>query len=344
MFDRFFGKALLLGAVVLGGGVTFGGDGVFKVAFGSCGSQEHPLPIFDEVVKQKPDVFVFLGDNIYGDTDDMGVLRAKYAKLGAKPTFQRLKAAVPLIATWDDHDYGRDDAGKEYPFKVESKGVMLDFFDEPKDSERREREGIYQDYRYEVDGKVVQVILLDVRTFLDERVRAQGKSPFFYRVPYGIQTDVTKSILGEVQWKWLGEKLREPADFRLIGTGSQFGISYNGYEAWPNFPHEVERMKKLVLDTKAERVVFLTGDVHYGEVSKLANPGGYPLYDFTSSGLSSTWKFACPNTNRIEGPIMENHFGLLTIDFGAGKVKGELWDVTGNQRVEYTIPFGDIEF
>ena len=64
---------------------------VMKIAFGSCGWQDHPLPIFYEVVKQDPDLFIFLGDNIYGDTKIMDTLRAKYNRLGAKESFQHLK-------------------------------------------------------------------------------------------------------------------------------------------------------------------------------------------------------------------------------------------------------------
>lgn len=92
-----------------------------KIAFGSCGHQDNPLIIFDQVVKHNPDLFIFLGDNIYGDTDDMEVLKAKYQKLGSKPTFQKLKSAMPILATWDDHDFGRNDAGRHYPHKAESK-------------------------------------------------------------------------------------------------------------------------------------------------------------------------------------------------------------------------------
>ena len=77
----------------------------------------------------------------------------------------------------------------------------------------------------------------------------------------------------------------------------------------------------LIKKNKANGVVFITGDVHYSEISKLETDF-YPIYDFTSSGLSSTWHFATPNKNRIEGPIMDNHFGLITIlNFGQRNIR-----------------------
>ena len=103
-------------------------DTPFKIAFGSCGKQDHPLPVFKEVIKQKPNLFIFLGDNIYGDTHDMELLRNKYKQLGSKESYQHLIKNTEVLATWDDHDYGRNDAGKNYPQKQASKQIFLDFF------------------------------------------------------------------------------------------------------------------------------------------------------------------------------------------------------------------------
>jgi glycerophosphoryl diester phosphodiesterase len=152
-------------------------------------------------------------------------------------------------------------------------------------------------------------------------------------------------LLGEQQWQWLEEQLRQPADLRLICSGSQFGIEFNGYEAWANYPHEQERLCRLIRDTRAEGVLFLTGDVHYGEISRLRSPGMYPLYDITSSGITSVWDFATPNRNRIEGPIMENNIGLITIRWDIDPViELELIDEMDNSRSSYTIKRSQLTF
>ena len=85
-----------------------------RIAFGSCADQNRPQPILEEVVARDPDLFVYLGDNIYGDTEDMGELRAKYSVLAAKPEFQALREHCPTLAVWDDHDYGAIDSGRGY--------------------------------------------------------------------------------------------------------------------------------------------------------------------------------------------------------------------------------------
>ncbi|MEJ6524075.1 MAG: alkaline phosphatase D family protein [Opitutales bacterium] len=325
-------------------------DTQFKIAFGSCGKQDHPLPVFKEVIKQKPNLFIFLGDNIYGDTHDMELLRNKYKQLGSKESYQHLIKNTEVLATWDDHDYGQNDSGKEYPHKEASKKIFLDFFKEPKNSERYKHKGIYHSVYKKAGDKIIQIILLDNRTFRDDLIRfPKGQkvpSRFFYRPQYLPHTDDFQTFLGEEQWTWLENELRKNADLRIIASGSQFSHEYNGYESWTNFPHEQERLIQLIKKTKAEHLLFISGDVHYAEVSKFEHSDCYPIYDITSSGLSSTWRFATPNKNRLEGPIMENHFGLLTVDFDqeAPKVKAEIWDVRGNQRVDYDIPLSEISF
>jgi len=136
-----------------------------RIAFGSCARQDKPQPIWDAVVETKPQRFLFLGDNIYADTEDMDVMRAKYALLAKQPGFQKLKGTCPILATWDDHDYGANDAGAAYPKKQEAQQVFLDFFEVPKNDPRRMQEGVYNAHVFGPAGKRVQVILLDGRYF-----------------------------------------------------------------------------------------------------------------------------------------------------------------------------------
>lgn len=323
---------------------------VSRIAFGSCGHEDKPQPILDTARMHRPDLFVWLGDNIYGDTRDMRVLREKYARLGAKPEFQRLRQSCRMLATWDDHDYGWNDAGRHYPYKQASKEIFLEFWGEPADSPRRKHEGIYTSYLFESGGRRVQMILLDNRTFRDDLRTYRGElhreGRFFYPLDYYPHETPDSTLLGEEQWRWLETELQKPADLRIIGSGTQFGISYNGYEAWANFPHERQRMLDLIKKTRANGVIFITGDVHYGEISVLHEPGLYPIYDVTASGITSTWYFATPNDNRIEGPVMDNHFGQISIDWAQSDplITMEIFDIRGNQRVEHQVRLSEITF
>ena len=111
------------------------------IAFGSCGREDNDrgqTKIWTAIQGQKPGLFLFLGDNIYGDSDDIVVLEKKYGELKAQPKYREFReSGAVIMGTWDDHDYGRNDAGAEYPIKKESQQAFLDFFDVPKDSPRR---------------------------------------------------------------------------------------------------------------------------------------------------------------------------------------------------------------
>ena len=324
---------------------------IFSIAFGSCSSEESDLPIFNNIVKHQPDLFIFLGDNIYGDTKNIDTLKKKYLKLSNKLSFQNLIKNIPVIATWDDHDYGWNDIGKDYLLKKESKEVFLNFFGVCDSSMRRDHDGIYHSYFYQIKDKIIQIILLDLRTFRDDLTNYNGefkadKRYNFYKQDYAPNYDKNITILGKKQWSWLENELKINADVRIIGSSTQFGVEWNGYETWENFPKEKQKMIDLIKNTNANNLFFISGDVHYSEISKIETEF-YPLYDFTSSGLSSTWHFATPNKNRIEGPIMDNHFGLITIDFTETNnefVKFENWDIHDNQRFEYTIDLKNIDF
>jgi len=182
------------------------------IAFGSCSDQKRPQPLWDDIVAQKPDLWIWLGDNIYGDSQNMDTLRAKYNLQKSNPVYQQLRQSTPIIGVWDDHDYGVDDGGKEYPMREESQQVMLDFFDVPTDSPLRQQEGGYSVYTYGPKGKRVKVILLDGRYFRDP-LKKDGKA----NVP-----DPTGDVLGEAQWQWLEEQLNtSDADMHIIGSGIQ---------------------------------------------------------------------------------------------------------------------------
>jgi alkaline phosphatase D len=136
---------------------------ISRIAFGSCLHQDKPQRIWDAVLSAQPDLFLFLGDNIYGDTRDITQLREQYTKLAAQPGFQRLKKSSRIFAVWDDHDYGENDAGASYPLKELSRQTFLEFWQEPRTSARWSRNGVYTSRLYGPPGNRVQIIMPDLR-------------------------------------------------------------------------------------------------------------------------------------------------------------------------------------
>ena len=292
-----------------------------KILFGSCGHQDKKIPIFNAINKEKGDLFIFLGDNIYGDTNDMDVLADKYQRLGAKPGFKTLKAQTPIIAMWDDHDYGQNDAGREYPHKEQSRQIMLNFWDEPANSARRTRpDGIYTSYMYGENEQTIQVIMPDLRWNRDAlnhvgELEYYTKRKLNNQGPYSPSEVKGASMLGEAQWQWLEQELKKPAAIKLIASSLQLLPDFTGWESWANFPEDRNRLFALIKKHKVNGVVIISGDTHWGEISKYQQNLDYPLIEMTSSGLTEKWKDVSPNKHRVGDFTHNVNYGDLSVDW-----------------------------
>lgn len=312
------------------------------VAFGSCAEQRRPQPIWDAVLARKPQLFLFLGDNIYADTEDMAAMEQEYERLDRIPGFRRLRATTPHWAVWDDHDYGANDGGRDYPKKAESQRLFLRFWREPADSPRWRRPGLYDAKVFGPEGRRVQVILLDTRTFRSPlKPRPGGEDEVQGRwVPDpGPEAD----MLGEEQWRWLEAQLKVPAELRLLVSSIQVVADNHGWEKWGNLPAERRRLFDLIRRTQAKGVVVLSGDRHFGELAVTDAGLGYPLYDFTSSGLNQggpNFRYRPADPSRLAAQTRGDNFGVVRIDWSRPDplVRLECRDVDGDLRFVETIP------
>ncbi len=292
-----------------------------RVAFGSCSHEFDSIQMWDNIRTHQPRTWIWLGDNIYGDTEDMSIMKAKYDMQKQRPSYQKFMQSMDIYGIWDDHDYGLNDGGKSYPMKDESKLLMLDFLDVPDVVGVRNRKGAYQSYLIENEGLVIKLILLDTRYFRDSLEINIQAPPLYYPNEEG-------TILGDVQWKWLeGELTNSAADIHLIGSSIQTIPDEQGYEKWGNFPNERKRLFNLIVETKPARPIILSGDRHIAEFSKINLEGlDYPLYEFTSSGLTHTWSSERqePNQYRIGELIIKKNFGMIDIEHDENTIRIKL--------------------
>jgi len=262
-----------------------------RIAFGSCAVQERSQPVLDAIRRLSPQLFIYMGDNVYGDvaldnpSADLPELRQAYGRLSRRSEFRRLVHSVPLMAVWDDHDYGSNDAGAEFRFRQESERLFRRFWGIGDDDPRAGREGLYFARIFGPPGKRVQIILLDTRSFRSplKRVADWKKSG---RPGYVPDDDPAKTMLGEVQWAWLERQLLKPAEVRLRVSSVQVIAEGHPFEKWANLPLERQRLFNLIALTGANGVVFLSGDRHAGALYEYAEGTPYPFYEVTSSSLN----------------------------------------------------------
>ncbi|MFD1095489.1 alkaline phosphatase D family protein [Salegentibacter chungangensis] len=295
-------------------------DPDFTIAFGSCNKQDEKQPLWRPILKNEPDVFVWGGDNIYADSRNMKEIEAGYKEQKKNKNYQKMLASVEVMGTWDDHDYGKNDGGAAWEYRDESQQLFLDFFNVPEDSERRDRRGVYEAQTFKTEEGSLKIISLDTR---------------YFRTPLKKSDDPDKryepsegDMLGAEQWQWLEQELvNSEADFNVIMSSIQVLSKEHGFETWGNFPDEVEKLKSIIRYSGAKNVILLSGDRHISEFSKTEVDGlGYPLIDFTSSGLTHVYEEFSgePNQYRVGKVVNKISFGLLKFDFDKGLVLMEM--------------------
>jgi alkaline phosphatase D len=326
-------------------------NAITKIAWGSCANQDKRQPIWGAIAQTNPDLFLFIGDNIYADTNDPEVMRRKYEIMRQKPEFARFREAVPIMAMWDDHDYGINDGGAEYEMKVESRKQFCDFWNVAQDSPRRTRpDGIYTSEIIGPDGRKVQIILPDLRwnrtpiqsTFSGrESYERWARAQFLARKPipgpYIRNPDDAATMLGASQWQWLEGELEKPADLRIFASSLQVVADFPGWEAWINYHHDHQKLIEAIRRHRSNALICLSGDTHYGEISRLDVNVPYPLWDFTSSGITEVWPVIPPNSRRIGEAYRDRNFGLIQIDWDSNSVKVSIHGENGAVKLEQSI-------
>jgi len=291
----------------------------FRIAFGSCNKHRIKNNLWDDVLAVDPNVWVWGGDVVYADTDNMKKLKSIYDSQNNEEGYLKLRSKIPVIGTWDDHDYGLNDGGEEFTAKKESQQAFLDFLKVGKKDFRREKEGVYASHEYTTAKGSVKVLVLDTRYFRTALTPDTKTKKRIKPNAYGEGT-----ILGFKQWKWLENELKNSeANFNIIVSSIQFLSNEHGFECWGNFPHEVDKLKELIASSKAKGVLILSGDRHISEFSKTTvEELSYPLIDFTSSGLTHSYSSFTtePNPYRVGSVVSVKSFGLLEFYFDKKKV------------------------
>jgi len=304
-----------------------------NIVFGSClDTHEHPL--LDRTLTLPRDLFIFMGDNIYADKGGIPMMQEKYALLKNSSFFRVLKSK-PILATWDDHDFGLNDGGAEYAHKKEAQAEFWNWLDEPADSPRRNQEGVYHSKIFGPAGKRVQIILLDTRYFRSPLKKVQKDKAMVggASVP---TDDESTTLLGVEQWTWLEKVLREPSVIRIIVSSIQFAPTAHGGECWANFPHEKRRMLNLI---KGHTAVVLSGDRHWCEFSRDG------VFDFTSSSMTQKHPRGTPteNPNRIIPKTYHlPNVGLLQIDWSARTATAQVIGEDGESKIKHQAAFSEL--
>lgn len=286
-----------------------------KIAVASCTKiqQIEHQPVWSEILKEKPDVLLLLGDNIYLDhghhSDPVKLqeeLQQLYAAQFAEPNFAALISDIrarnaTLLAIYDDHDFlGNNRYGGDHDpaLSEAAREEFIRAFSPPL---------IGRDVYRMFSSSLVDIIVLDER---------------FYRQSPAVSRNDRDAILGEKQWIWFEEAVTSSkAKFLVIASSTTFHTF--GDESWEQYPGAFERMRGMLRDCRGRMII--SGDVHRNA-----------LYD--DSGVLEIVTSAVARKGIVFGSPRKN-YGILT--FGDDAARVELRSLKAGWRFDVTIPFAN---
>ena len=287
---------------------------ILSLGFGSCLHQDRSMAILKTIEKKELDLFMFIGDNVYGDQEDgeLDKLIRTYKK-----QYKNLENFLNNVETefiWDDHDFGLNDGGSSYRYKDKAKDLFLKTWQIPDNDPRRLRDGLYFDKKITKNGLKVHLIFLDNRSFksewkLTDEFNKEGKER------YVEDFDPEKTLLGKKQWQWLKDKLKEDSDVKIILSSLQILSLGHGWESWDKFPLEREKLFKLIDEFNLSNLFILSGDRHRGGFYRFKTDGDNEIYEFTSSSLNLPIPFNAEEEGplRIGSTYRKANFGIIKI-------------------------------
>ena len=318
------------------------------IAIGSCfflAAAEAPwnasaygdgFEIFDAIASKAPDLMVWMGDNLYfqpPDELDPASMAARYRRQRALPALQRLLVAAPQIAIWDDHDYGPNDSDMSYVLKGESLALFRQYWANPSYG-LPDVPGIFGRARF---GDV-DLFLLDDR---------------WYRSANKLVDAPDKTMFGAQQLGWLRNALvYSRATLKLVVNGSQMWNRANRFEGFNHYSYEQKAFAEWLVAQRVAGVMFASGDRHFTELLRIERPGAYPVYEFTSSPLTSRpWenpeRGEQANPDVVPGTLIgKRQFGLirLTGPARARRIALESYDQKGQLLWRQELRAQDLRF
>jgi alkaline phosphatase D len=323
-----------------------------RVLLASCNDEEQESPTLAQLAREEADLFLMIGDNVYGDRDGRGYVnnqpeldevRESFADLAKRPEFQAVRAKFPMMVAWDDHDYGANDGGRNFAFRNYAELIHETFWGLG-DEDVGQWPGTYYARTFGPDGQRVQVIMLDTRYFRSDltptdEYGAEGKERYV-PAPAGSYQD----MLGSAQWTWFQNQLQAPADIRLVVSSIQVMPTVHGWESWDKLPKERQRLFDMVESTGANGVVFLTGDRHTGFIYEEPGVLPYEANELTASSLNVSFAEESPEMDerQVGAAYPPENYGAVEIDWTGRNVRFEIRDADGQTVRENEIAFSDI--
>lgn len=258
-----------------------------RVAIASCarvgwmGGDYGPLSIWNELEFTAPDALFFLGDWVYPDNlfqalfylkPSLAEIKNRYVESWLSLQIFRQSKLIPTFSILDDHDYGFQGANRRN--NLDRQHLMFEYF--------RSFFPIFETNTSAFTkgpGGSFWIQFFKFNLFmLDNK---------YYRTASG-PDGIEGLIWGPEQLQWVAEILEKNPQPSFIGSGTLMTFPiFNQDAAQYESPEEFKELLRS-LKASSEKLILLSGDVHYSDVKKLPFEMLHrESYEITSSRIHS---------------------------------------------------------
>jgi phosphodiesterase/alkaline phosphatase D-like protein len=300
-----------------------------RLAFVSCSSDEflsEQGPMWRRLVDSRPDLLIMLGDNVYVDrprwthpTITAPYIWQRYIETRNSLDIYKTAQLIPTLATWDDHDYGKNNTDKAFPHKQQAAEIFRAMYaQDPIIPEIVHGPGVATYF----SAFAQKFFLMDDRTF--------RSCKWFWCKP--------QSHWGEEQFSWVLNNIGESTDPVWLVNGSQFFGSYRGGWSFEgNHGQRFERVLERLRQAPAP-ILFASGDVHYSEIMRIEQERlGYTSYEVTSSAIHSRSRSPRGRNFRRIASTGEHNFVVVDAIAQPGKLDMSLFSLGADGEAYFRL-------
>lgn len=318
---------------------------------GRCRVPGAGYPIFRTMATRRPDLFVFVGDTVYADQScpappnlggadfearDLAGFRARHRHQREDPGLARFLLGTSVSAIWDDHEVRGNFAGPTERLMPAGRQAFLEHW--PIDTPPGEPTRLYRQLRW---GRLVDLFVLDTRQ---------------YRSPNAAPDGPGKTMLGLTQRGWfLDRVVRSDAVWKLVVSSVPLSVGTGRTirDGWANsrnplvplgdhtgFEHELLEIVQELDAHKVRNLVWLTADVHFPAVLRLAPLPGLVFHELIAGPLHAAYGYPRSfdrtlNPTRLYADGGFDNFGEIRLDASGLTVR--IIDADGRERFGTTL-------
>lgn len=266
------------------------------------------------------DYLFFVGDAVYGDflfLRGPKYLWSRFVNSRKKIPFYHWKHLKPVLGVWDDHDFGKNNAGGEYKHKNYSYHIFKTFFAQDPDGS-----GLKNGY---ANSFLFQAFEQNF-AFYDNRYYRNLPNP-----------DSSKGFLGLDQINWMSSAVAKYTKPTIVLSGSPMFGRFDKMSSYQsNAAEELEYFIKKVQSWNTP-TLFVGGDLHYSEVSHIDRGLlGYNSYELISSCMHSNTKSALyDNPNTTTNAHLDENFMVLQKKSGTAEAVWKLSCVGAESQLAF---------